>query len=250
MKAEDQDFSSGIYRRVYAAAIRGKRINSVSIAAELLFWRLHMVADDYGTFEADPYLVKCLAMTRRRDVSEAQIAEAIKELSDAGLIETFTVADESFGCITDFLRFQPAGRNGRRVRKFPVSPSEDRQDMGNPGESCESKQFHVGPTTPTPPTTGSGTEPSTVGGSSKLGVVKTALDKQAIHDALVKVGVGEELAIKCADSPLSTLAIVKKQIAEVSSAGNVDNGPAVLAHRMRRLINGEPLHASRRGKAR
>jgi hypothetical protein len=44
------DLVRGVYCRIYASATKGRRINSVSIMAELLFWRLHLIADDFGAF--------------------------------------------------------------------------------------------------------------------------------------------------------------------------------------------------------
>jgi len=53
------DMTKGVYRRIYSSATRDRRINQLSLAAELLYWRLHCVADDFGSFEADPYLLLC-----------------------------------------------------------------------------------------------------------------------------------------------------------------------------------------------
>ncbi len=124
----------GIYRRIYAAALRGKRINSVSLEAEAAFWRLHLVADDYGGFDADPLSLRVTAFRKRPEVTEPQIQKWLKELGESKLIQVYPVCEDTFGTIIDFIHFQPAGKNGRRVRKYPppVHSGESKGIQGNP----------------------------------------------------------------------------------------------------------------------
>ena len=132
----------GIYRRIYAAALRGKRINSVSLEAEAAFWRLHLVADDYGGFDADPLSLRVTAFRKRPEVTEPQIQKWLKELGESKLIQVYPVCEDTFGTIIDFIHFQPAGKNGRRVRKYPppVHSGESKGIQGNPRESIPAQQ--------------------------------------------------------------------------------------------------------------
>lgn len=128
------DLTRGIYRRVYSGARTGRRINKVSIGAEFLFWRLHMIADDFGNFMADPSMIRSEAMPRR-DVPLAEIEAWIKELADIKLIKIYTVDGEQYGHVIDFMLLQPCAKNGRRVRRMPKAPDEN--DTGKAGEDSE-----------------------------------------------------------------------------------------------------------------
>ncbi len=158
---ETLDMTKGIYRRIYAACCKGRRINSVSAVAELVFWRLHCISDDFGTFEAEPVFVKSQAFPIRKDVSEEQIAAALGELSEHKLIRLFEYKSEKYGVVIDFLDMQPANKNGRRIQKFP---SEFRGMQGNPGESGESSGLHSDTHTDTDTHTDNGFKKTTANG--------------------------------------------------------------------------------------
>ncbi len=139
----DYEMIHGIYRRFYSGALTGRRINGVSMLAESLFWRLNMISDDYGTFQADPQLVLAEALPLRRDVTTEQVKGWLAELSApaTALIELYDVAGEPFGNIIGFIEMQPArSRNGRRLRRFPLpvrlvqpdNPSNSKHIQANP----------------------------------------------------------------------------------------------------------------------
>jgi hypothetical protein len=143
------DMTMGQYRRVYSNCRIGRRINSVSIGAEFLFWRIHnCIADDFGNFLADPVVIRADALTRRQEaISVEQVAAWLKEIVEVALIQTYEVANERYGHIAGFLVRQPANRNGKRARKQPESPwdadellakgatDEAGEAPGNPGAS-------------------------------------------------------------------------------------------------------------------
>lgn len=131
--AEIVNMTNGMYRRLYAGCTRGKRINSVSIFAEVLFWRLHCVADDFGNFSAAPDMVLIDALPRRREFTEADICTGLDELESAQLIKRYTVSGEVYGNILDFLRFQPANKNGKRIQRHPKDSGESGGIQVNPG---------------------------------------------------------------------------------------------------------------------
>lgn len=117
----DCDLTRGIYRRVYAGFLAGKRINSVSLEAEAWFWRLHAVADDYGNLLAIPSQLPMLLAPLRHITVEAS-ERWVHDLVQVGLIVVYEVAASRYINIVDFTTLQPAGKNGRRVVRFPKMP--------------------------------------------------------------------------------------------------------------------------------
>ena len=119
------DLTRGVYRRVYAGATTGERINKASDAAEVLFWRLHMIADDFGNFPAKPSLIKSYALPEKDIWNKARISKHLTELDNitntAGgkLISLYSVGSDNYGHIVGFEITQPAGRNGKRVMRYP-----------------------------------------------------------------------------------------------------------------------------------
>jgi len=116
----EHDFTQGTYRRIYSGALRGRRINAVSMEAELTFWRLHMLADDNGVFHADPDLMPTDLYPRRREVTEQQCQTWIDELANIGLVSLYEANGEAYGQISGFADRQPSPRrNGKRIAKHP-----------------------------------------------------------------------------------------------------------------------------------
>lgn len=137
----------GFYRKLYSGMRTGKRINSVSVSAALLFWHLHTVADDYGNLHGDADLVRTWAAPRRKEWDDDAIESMLNELAsgERPLIVFYRADGELFIHIEDFEEVQPAGKNGKRVQKHPihtggirVNPGESKGIQGNPeipGES-------------------------------------------------------------------------------------------------------------------
>lgn len=113
------DLTRGVYRRLYSGATRGRRINSVSEGAELLFWRLVMIADDLGNLHADPMLIRSDAMPLR-SVTNTTIKKRMNELERVGLIERYLVKGESYAHIVGWSDLQPMGYDENRNRKRPI----------------------------------------------------------------------------------------------------------------------------------
>lgn len=128
------DMTSGVYRRIYAGFVRGKKINAVSMNAEAWFWRLHAVADDLGNLLAEPNMLASEAGGRRQ-IGVRQSEAWLKELVSVGLIEFYTHDGDRMIHICDFEIRQPAGKNGKRIQRV-VSQTEAKQGIqNNPGES-------------------------------------------------------------------------------------------------------------------
>lgn len=131
------DLSRGIYRRIYAGFIKGQRINKLSLPAEAWFWRVIASADDFGNAEADPDLCRDATVGRRRDVTAKQIGKWLTEMLAANLISFYEAKGERYLHVTDFEGFQPAGKNGKRIKRFP-GPDESGCIQVNPDVSSAS----------------------------------------------------------------------------------------------------------------
>jgi hypothetical protein len=126
------DLTKGVYRRLYSGFIKGQRINKLSLQAEAWFWRVMATADDFGNADADPGLCFAATVGRRVGITLEDVAGWLVELGESGLIQMY--ADESgdkYLHINGFEELQPAGRNGKRVCRFP-RPDESRLIQVNP----------------------------------------------------------------------------------------------------------------------
>ena len=121
--AEIKDRSKGLYRLIWQCALLGERINSVSTNAELLFWRLNLVADDFGCFDASPLTCRHAAFPARTKLSVSKVGEWLKELQKHKLVQLYSVGGKPFGRILDWENMQPPPRNGKRVQRVPSDPS-------------------------------------------------------------------------------------------------------------------------------
>ncbi len=132
----DSDMTRGIYRRIYAGFIYGKRINAVSLDTEMFFWRLHAVADDFGNFHGEPALIRDATQGRRKFTVQL-IDRWLDELVSTELVARYSVGGDSYIHIVGFEVRQPANRNGRRIKRFPLFVASGGIQV-NPGESCAS----------------------------------------------------------------------------------------------------------------
>ncbi len=132
---------TGSWRKIHSCCCHGMRVNSLSDFEERLFWRLNLVADDYGVFHADPRIVKgaCIPLLDR-PVKDVQ--DALDNLEKSGLIWIFCSQECQYLRICDFERFQSAP-NGKRVHRF-IEPAEI-NSLCNPEKS---RKIQNNPTNP------------------------------------------------------------------------------------------------------
>jgi hypothetical protein len=132
------DMTGGLYRRIYAGFITGRRINAVSWPAEAWFWRLHAIADDFGNFPKSSAVLKGFAAPLK-EVTAEQIRVMTEELESMKLLVPYESSGEFFLHIDGFERRQPAGKNGKRIQRYPrmedVNIGSLRGIQENPGES-------------------------------------------------------------------------------------------------------------------
>lgn len=119
MSEDVTDLTRGVYRRIYSGFITGQRINKLSIEAEAWFWRVLVSVDDFGNGRADPDLCRD-ATAGRRKVTSNQVKEWLEEMQSVGLVSFYSAKSELYLHVTDFEVSQPAGKNGKRIRRYPV----------------------------------------------------------------------------------------------------------------------------------
>lgn len=136
--AEITDLTRGIYRRIYSGFINGKRFNSISRDASGWFWRFQAIADDFGDGPADPLPAFHATVGNSPDVSVDDVLRWLLECRSVDLLCLYEIDGETYFHIRDFEVMQPAGKNGRRVQKYPIF-DESRIIQGNPGESKENE---------------------------------------------------------------------------------------------------------------
>src|SRR6185369_944715 len=114
------DLTRGVYRRLYSGFTTGQRINRLSLQAEAWFWRILVTVDDFGNGHADPDLCHAKTAGRRLSkISAKQVSGWLREMKEAGLIEFYEAKGEPYLHIVGFEDSQPAGRNGKRIKRFP-----------------------------------------------------------------------------------------------------------------------------------
>lgn len=130
MTEEVTDLTRGVYRRLYSGFIRGQRINKLSLEAEAWFWRVVATVDDFGNGDADPDLCRDVTAGRRK-VTAKQVTGWLEEMRSVGLIGLYRAKGELYLHVTGFEVTQPAGKNGRRIRRYPC-PDESEGIQDNP----------------------------------------------------------------------------------------------------------------------
>lgn len=77
-------------------------MNELSAEAEVFFTRLIMKADDYGSFYANPKLLKANLFPLRDTLKDATVTKWINELTRAGLLFTYVHEGKSYIRIINF----------------------------------------------------------------------------------------------------------------------------------------------------
>lgn len=113
--------------RVLRDTTDSENVNKLSILCEVFYYRLMMKADDYGSFHANPKLLKANLFPLRDNITEINITDCLKELVDCSLI--FTYEDEN----RQYLRIIRFGQRLRNMRsKFPEPKSVTKNDSNPP----------------------------------------------------------------------------------------------------------------------
>lgn len=96
-------------------------MDALSPGAEVFFTRLIMKADDYGSFHANPKLIKAALFPLRDTLKDKQVIEWLNELVGIGLVMTYSVEGKQYLKIINF------GQRLRNMRNVFPQP-----DMNSP----------------------------------------------------------------------------------------------------------------------
>jgi hypothetical protein len=108
-------------RMVREAARFSTRLEKISPQAELMFWRLITVPDDYGIYYADPAQLRAAIWpTNPRNIRTTEVARWRDELAAAGIIAAFEVEGVRY---IELLRFGQADKLKHPRRRHPAPPS-------------------------------------------------------------------------------------------------------------------------------
>jgi len=238
------DMTDGIYRRIYSGFISHPKINALSWMAEAWFWRLVVLADDYGNHPANWRLLAAIA-SPVREISSAEAKALTEECIAQSLVTLYDHEGQPYLNISGFTKRQPANKNGRRIQRFPMNGPVPAGESGgirvNPGES---KGIRVNPVppiptpipipNPTPTPTSSSGDPTPTDGIVPRPM--TMDERQQVRQALIRIGVESGAAQQVALHPLLTLAMVKSNMASVKKSKGVKSQAAVLLTRLRREL--------------
>ena len=97
-----------------------KSVNLLTDFQVRVFIHLITYGDDYGRGSADPEIIKGRALTRRKNLTEKQIADALYAMANTGIINLYEVDGESFLYFPHWAKHQQV-RN--KVSKFPEPPA-------------------------------------------------------------------------------------------------------------------------------
>ena len=238
------DMTDGIYRRIYSGFISHPKINALSWMAEAWFWRLVVLADDYGNHPANWRLLAAIA-SPVREISSAEAKALTEECIAQSLVTLYDYEGQPYLNISGFTKRQPANKNGRRIQRFPMNGPVPAGESGgirvNPGES---KGIRVNPVppiptpipipNPTPTPTSSSGDPTPTDGIVPRPM--TMDERQQVRQALIRIGVESGAAQQVALHPLLTVAMVKSNMASVKKSKGVKSQAAVLLTRLRREL--------------
>lgn len=102
-------------------------MNRLSSGAETFFTRLIMRADDYGSFYANPKLLKA-GLFPLKDVSETTVSGWVDECHIVGLLLKYNVEGK------DYIRIKNFGQRLRNMRNvFPPPPADNSQQVAANG---------------------------------------------------------------------------------------------------------------------
>ena len=105
--------------RLFRSCLTSRRVNGVSLQAEVCFYRMIQAADDYGILPADDYLLKT-TLFPIRNIRTADIARWFAECEQAGLIASYDGADgHRYASIRNFDQ-----KLSFKRRKYPAPPYE------------------------------------------------------------------------------------------------------------------------------
>jgi hypothetical protein len=112
-----------------------ENVDAISFEAEVFFARLIMKADDYGSYYANPKLLKS-ALFPLREVTYGQIGKWVFECTEAGLIFPYEVEGKEYIRIKNF---KQRLRQMRNVFPHPVEKADHLPQVADKSPSIDSE---------------------------------------------------------------------------------------------------------------
>lgn len=89
-------------RMIRDGILTSYRIDRLDAAGERFYFRLMLVADDYGRFSADPRILRSSVFPLKDDVRTADITRWLAACDEAGLLRLYNVGGKEYLEILDF----------------------------------------------------------------------------------------------------------------------------------------------------
>ena len=126
-------------RIIRESAITSPTLDQLSDGAERMFWRMTVVADDHGRFEADPRILlsRCFPL-KAQIIKLKQIEQWFTELVSCGLVTAYAVNGKMYGLFITWAKHQ---RIRAKESKYPPPSSADicQQMMANVPEESRNR---------------------------------------------------------------------------------------------------------------
>jgi len=108
-------------RYLHDELLTDPRLCAVSDCAQALFFRLALVADDYGRFDAEPCIVlaRCYPRLIMGALPLDRVVERLDELARGRIMQRYTIAERTYGALLLW-----GGRPRAARSKFPEPPVE------------------------------------------------------------------------------------------------------------------------------
>lgn len=120
-------------RVIRESALNSPTLARLSHGAERLFWRLTIIADDAGRFDANPMVVKARCFPLLVDtLKTTDVVKFMTELS-GDCILLYTIEGRTYGYFRNWVKYQRVYGN---VSKFPEPPAECGNLPQLPATSC------------------------------------------------------------------------------------------------------------------
>ena len=119
---------------------QSEKIDALSPEAECLYYRFMVQCDDYGTYKADPRIIKSMCYPLKDGMTSAKIEKLLTELIDAGLIMPYEVSGKSYYYFLNWTRHQQI-KNKRS--KYPMPSDDDIEQYHSKIERCRSEKVRL-----------------------------------------------------------------------------------------------------------
>lgn len=124
--------------RIIKESIRTSyEIDSLSVEAEITFYRLLTFADDFGRFQGDPRVLQSSLFPLRPSIRQADFTRWVAELAKADLIRLYTDEGKPYGYFPSWEKHQ-----NRRAKesKYPEPNGENHQSLDELMKAAEAER--------------------------------------------------------------------------------------------------------------